>query len=280
MDPRLRRLALLRIAVGLLFLVRTTPLYAAARSLPHPWPPLLGWPEDGWTVRWLDLPPPLLKGLCVVRTLAGATFLLGIRPRFSAAVAVVAAYLVLADDALAYVNTFHLLFASVWVIGVGDCAALLAIRPEPPRATAASVSLVRAWVLSVYFFSALAKCNVDWWSGHTLRLLAEEGALGPLLHDRALAPNVAAPFARAVLLFELLIGPLLLWDRTRRKAIAMAVLFHIGLELTVRPDVFGFTMAALLVAFADGDKPSSARPGAPSAQTPAHHEQRARANDG
>jgi hypothetical protein len=63
--------------------------------------------------------------------------------------------------------------------------------------------------------------------------------------------------AKAVALFELSIGPLLLWSRTRRYAIVAAYAFHAGLEIMAHPDLLGWGMMTLLLCFvADiGDQP-------------------------
>jgi hypothetical protein len=49
---------------------------------------------------------------------------------------------------------------------------------------------------------------------------------------------------------ELVLGPLLLWPRTRRIAGVAALTFHAVLEVSLHPDFFGFAMAVLLLAFA------------------------------
>src|SRR5688572_30313384 len=67
--PDLRPLGWSRAALGLLFLIRTTPLLAPL----HLWAlsdtsPLLGWPDDRWhgTPVGIALPPSIVASLCVV----------------------------------------------------------------------------------------------------------------------------------------------------------------------------------------------------------------------
>jgi hypothetical protein len=48
---------------------------------------------------------------------------------------------------------------------------------------------------------------------------------------------------------ELALGPLLLWPRTRRPAVAAELAFHAVLQVTIHPDFFRFAMAVLLLAF-------------------------------
>src|SRR5689334_1230690 len=96
----LRPLGWSRAALGLLFLIRTTPLLAPF----HIWAlsetsPLLGWPDDRWhgAAVGVALPPAIVASLCIVRTAAAAAFMLGIATRAAGLVACAAGYLVLAQ---------------------------------------------------------------------------------------------------------------------------------------------------------------------------------------
>jgi hypothetical protein len=60
----------------------------------------------------------------------------------------------------------------------------------------------------------------------------------------------AAPaIAWSVLAAEIALPIALLATRTRRAAVACALLFHLGLQIGAHPDVMGAVMASLLLAF-------------------------------
>jgi len=61
-----------------------------------------------------------------------------------------------------------------------------------------------------------------------------------------------------VVVLELALAPLLLYPRTRRAGVVLALMMHATLEFAASPDVFGWAMVALLLAF--WPRPSSAEP--------------------
>jgi hypothetical protein len=239
-----RALGYARVALGLLFLVRTTPLsFLVGASFRAQTLPLLGWPTAEWTVAvtGVALPSGLVASLCVLRTTAAVLFTCGARARWCGIVASVCGYLVLAQDRFAFVNSLHLLFLATFVVA-------LTIAPAPGRELAASsVRFVGLFLASIYFWAGIAKVQPEWLSGHALDAQAGAGAFaGPLggLVARAAVRSVASWTIPAV---ELGIAVLLLLDK-RRVAIVAALVFHLVVELTVIPDTLGWQMAVLLVA--------------------------------
>lgn len=88
-SPR-RLLGFSRIALGLIFVVRTTPLADLLPTpLAHTFGRLLGWPDGGWPMAWGDLvlADSVRKVACVLRTIAAVLFLLGVRARFTGTIA-------------------------------------------------------------------------------------------------------------------------------------------------------------------------------------------------
>jgi hypothetical protein len=226
-----------RVALGVVFLVRTTPL---VNLLPIPLArvrgPLLGWPEDGLAFAWggLVLPPSLQIGAALVRTITALLFVLDVRPRASGLVAGVCGFVALSQDPFGFVFTLYALFLGTIVL-----------------ALAVDVRLPRIFVVSVYVWSAIAKMQGEWLSGDTLRALAEDGLVAHVGH-----PSIVAWL---VLLAEIALPCALLLPRTRRAALAVAVVFHVALEAAARPDVMGAVMLALLLVFRDPHAPD-ARP--------------------
>jgi len=255
MNPTaaLRRLAWARAGLGVLFLLRTTPLLAPLhlRYLDGT-SPLLGWPERGWTLAafGLLLPAIVVKTLCIVRTIAAIAFTLGVRARIAGVCAATSAYLVLAQDAFGFIFTLHVLFMGTLVLALVDSSTTFALRPVAPRAPRSSQWLVFAFIASVYAWAALAKLRSDWLDGRTLALFHDDGLLDSGLADRVLAsPGRRKAVAWIVALGELALGPLLLIPRTRVVGLVAAYLAHLAFEAAAHPDLFGWEMGVLLVCF-------------------------------
>jgi len=234
-------LAVMRVLVGTLFLLRTTPV--AILLLPYAQFPFLGWPEHGWKMSAFGptLPAWLCIALCFGRTVTAIAFTIGFHARASGIATAVMGYALLANDAMAYTNTLHLIHLAVLVIALAD-----------ERSPISSIWLVRALPLSVYLFSGLAKLNAQWLSGRTLVSLVDQRTIA--------SPSIVLAYARplsvGMALFELALPMLLLAPRTRRAALWLAAAFHFYLQLTVHPDVFGMMMIVLLLAFVEPQKQS------------------------
>jgi Vitamin K-dependent gamma-carboxylase len=278
MKRVVRALGALRIAVGTIFLIRTTALlYLVPGLVEHHGGPLTGWPSPGWRIAWggLVLADPIVKALCVVRTIAGVLFTLGMRARAAGVVAVGAAYLVYAQEPFAFIFTLHALFLSVLILSATDAVAGRALVSSLARSPSSSVWLVRAFVLSIYGFSALAKLRAPWLSGATLDALYRAGYLTGHVADALLgAPARAAASAVLTAALEAGLVPLLFFRRSRAVGVALACMMHATFELTAHPDVFGFLMVALLSAFWPARYlPTTTRqppPSIPGSHPPAH----------
>ncbi|MGZ3473582.1 MAG: HTTM domain-containing protein [Polyangiales bacterium] len=234
-SPNIRALGWCRVAIGAIFLVHG---------------PLYGWPRGDLraAVFGLLLPPLVVKALVIVRTLGALCFMLGYRARHAGIVASLAAYLVYAQEPFALIYTLHVLYLSTFLLACTDATSIVALDPTPMRAPESSVSLIRAFVLSIYGWSAFAKLRTDWTSGSTLSLLYHEGYLtGPLA--RAFVPNHARALGIGTIAMEIALPILLMIPRTRASGILLACLFHAALEITFHPGVFSWVMVALLAAF-------------------------------
>ena len=264
--PRARSLlACSRISFGAIALVRTTPLFGVffpAREVAV-WP-LAGWPEIGWHA---TLGPPLpawaLGGLCVLRTLAWASFTLGVRARAAGLVAASAGALVASQDLLAFTSTSHLLLTGTVLLAVVDSSTTLAIRPTPVTSFASSATACRAVVAAVYGWAALAKLHSSWLDGRTFEALAREGRLTGVGAAIVGTSERRVFLAPAVVIVEavLAVSLVTLEARARFAALGVALAFHASLEAVVRPDVFGWAMLALLVSVVPSapDGPALAR---------------------
>jgi len=245
----LRALGYARVAIGIIFLVRTTPLLHLVPGLfENHGGPLYGWPRGELRVAVLGLVLPVLaiKLLVIVRTLGALLFTLGIATRVAGVVAVLAAYLVYAQEPFLLIFTLHGLYLATLLLALTDATAFVALRPTAVRSPRTSVGLLRAFVVSIYAWSAIAKLRPTWLDGTILRALHAEGViLGP---DALFTASGARATAIAIVLAEAMLGPLLLLPRTRAIAIVLACAFHAALEVAAHPDVFGWVMVTLVVA--------------------------------
>jgi hypothetical protein len=247
-----RPLAWCRAAIGAVLLLRTTPLLAPFEIWflrdAHP---LLGWPDAGWKAdTTLALPPSIVIALCVVRTVAAGLFLVGAWTRAAGLVAGTAGYVVMAQTPFGFIFTLHLLYQAAILLALTDSATSFALRPRAARSPATSLLVIRCWTASIYAWAGIYKLRADWLDGRALGLFHDDGAIHGKIADFLLATSTSRAFVgSSVAIFELVIGPLLLWRRTRAIAVIVAFAFHAGLELTARPDLLGWGMASLLLSF-------------------------------
>jgi hypothetical protein len=254
MSTRLGWLGLVRVLFGALVLVRTTPVLAPLH-IPYlrATSPLLGWPSATWHVpMWGPaLPAVLVAVMCLARTLAVLLFTVGIRARESGVAAGLLAWIVMSQDSGSYINTFHLLFLGMMVLGVSGAGSTCAVLPEQEVDPRSGLALTQAFVASVYAWSGFAKLNASWLSGEVLEVLRSSSAVrGPIAEAFLRSRGSCMAAAWTVAAAELALGPMLLWTRTRRVAWVAAFVFHAVLEISMHPDFFGFAMAVLLLSFA------------------------------
>jgi hypothetical protein len=259
-DPVLRPLGAARLAFGLVFLLRTTPILAPIAPsflVGNGW---LGWPQGGWHVPMFGaaLPAGVVMFLVIARTLAAIALMLGFHSRIAGVVAGIAGYLVLAQDAFGYFHHLHMLYLGAILFAFVDADAALSLRPRPALSARSSLLLLRAFVASIYVWAAIGKLASEWGTGRALAAFRDSGAL-----DRVawvLTPGRCAPIEIAVVVGELAIGIGLLWPRTRMAALVAAVAMHVTFEMIARVDSIGWQMLALLLVFTRSGPPRPATP--------------------
>ena len=240
-----------RIALGTLFLLRTTPLLTPLRlDFAAYTAPLLGWPRPEWQGAAVGIPLPAwaVAGACLVRTVAALCFLLGVRTRLAGIVACAAGYLVMFQSPFGFIATLHLLYQGTLVLALAGAGSMLSLRPEPARSLASGLVLVRLYLASIYFWAGYVKLRPDWLDGRTLALFQADGALrGPVADFLLRGPAAQSFIAHTVAFTELALPWLLLLRPTRRIAPFIALGLHAGIELCASPDLLGWEMAALLL---------------------------------
>jgi hypothetical protein len=249
----LRALAWARVAVGAIFLLRTTPLIGAFDpALGADAHPLLGWPEPGLSGFGIASPIALVRAGCLLRSIGLVGFMLGVRARAAGLVAVASGYFVMLQAPFSFTATQHLLLQATLLLCLADSATELSLARDPAQSPRSSIWMMRAFVASVYGWAALEKLRPDWLDGRTLDLFYHEAKLrGPLADLLLGTRSRCAAIGPAVAIGELALGPLLLVRRTRAIGLALAVGFHAGIEWMARPDVIGWVLLALLLVFVE-----------------------------
>jgi hypothetical protein len=249
--PDTRPLAYSRIALGTLFLLRTTPiLKPLGLDFTFETAPLLGWPRSDWQGMALGFTWPswVIATACIVRTLAALGFTLGVQVRACGIVAAMTGYLVMFRNSFGLVATLHLLYQGTFVLALTDAGSAFALRPTPARHVASSVLLVRCFLASIYFWAGFVKLRPDWLDGRTLALFQADGALRGPLADFVLRSAASRSLVGwTIALTELSLPALLLAKATRRWSPFLAMGLHSVIELCARPDLLGWEMGALLL---------------------------------
>ncbi|MFQ5733994.1 MAG: HTTM domain-containing protein [Planctomycetaceae bacterium] len=124
-------------------------------------------------------------------------------------------------------------------------------RPELRSETvpAWTLWLLRFQIGVVYFYGGIAKLDADWLSGRSVRLMLANRDDFPILGPYVGEEWMVAAFVWGGLLFDLLIVPLLLWNRTRTPAFVAAILFHSTNAQMFRIGIFPLFMVVATLLF-------------------------------
>lgn len=105
-------------------------------------------------------------------------------------------------------------------------------------------------ILLVYLFGAFAKVQKDWFNGWPMKMWLPQKSLGPLT-DFIHSEGGAMFFSYSGFAFDLIIGPMLFFRKTRLIALPMLITFHISNHFLWNIGVFPwFMLAATSIFFA------------------------------
>jgi hypothetical protein len=121
-----------------------------------------------------------------------------------------------------------------------------------------SLLLLRAQVFIVYFYAGLAKLNPDWLQGEPMRTWLAERIDIPVIGQAFTSEWVVPLFAYGGLLFDLGIGFLLSWHRTRVVGFILAGAFHLLNSQLFQIGIFPFLMFGATLIFAEPGWPRKA----------------------
>lgn len=219
-----------------------------------------------WPAPWIYL-HFVLMGLCAL------AILLGWRYQIATALFFVLFSHFHLMDLTIYLNHYYLVsllsFLMIW-IPAHSCWSLDAAREQwnarrfhrQPICREGHIAILRFQFACVYLFGAVAKWNPDWLtSGQPMYIWLNARTEIPLIGGFFILPETALLFSWAGMLFDLLVVPGLLCQRTRWVALAAAVAFHLMTALLFQIGMFPWIMIAALPLWFAPDWPLRLRGG-------------------
>jgi hypothetical protein len=209
---------------------------------------------------WIDaFDKPIMYTLMYALGAAAALLALGLWYRIaSIGFAVIFSYFFLLDRTN-YQNHYYLLMLLSWMLVFIPANREFSLdvirRPEIKSETAPGwcFYLLRFQVALPYIFGAIAKMESDWIRGMPMAIY-----LSKYIHSPVFGPLVTQHwcwvlFANGGLVFDLLVVPGLIHKRTRRYAVAAALIFHATNTFLFTIDVFPYFMALATPIFFEPD---------------------------
>ena len=202
------------------------------------------------TENWLRL---ILASMFV----SAALILLGIFIRFASLIFLIGYTYFFLLDASYYNNHYHIIILLAILFLVTNGGKSLSIRSFFIRSPIIEKSerwkrwIFQIQIFIVYFFGGLTKLNYDWLSGGTMACILTAGAD---FHDKGsfFQSDVAVYlYTWAGLIFDLVVGFLLLWRPTKLWAIPAILAFNILNAFYFKIGVFPYMMIAATILFFD-----------------------------
>jgi len=204
-------------------------------------------------------PGPAVYIHFVLMALGAAGMMLGLFYRASAAIFLVTyAYAFLLDKGN-YNNHYYLIILFGLLFLVVDAQRWASLdqwrRPRPEVIPFWQLALLRAQIVLVFFYGGIAKLNADWLAGEPMRTWLTERArsakMGPWLGSEL----AVYFFTYGGLVFDLVIGFLLLSPRTLPVALIGLLAFNLMNHWLFHIGIFPFLMIATAVLFTAPDLP-------------------------
>lgn len=127
-------------------------------------------------------------------------------------------------------------------------------RPSAEASSPLPIYLLRTMFVQMYFFAGLVKWLEPTWRNGEAFLQILQGPWSTYLAFQLAAELpawLAQTFSIAILCFEILIGPALLWQKTRWLAVIVVVTFHISIEFLLNVGFLSVhCIGAVLILFA------------------------------
>ena len=217
-------------------------------------------------LRWLPLPSDLAVDVFVAAgCLVAALVMVGLWVRVAGVVlwllslSAVGSIHSNSGDAIVVVLAYLLMLAGL-AGHSGACLSLDARRRVRWRGPAARSNQIPAWpmrllqlqLIAIYFFTGVYKAmNAVWNQGEAMHYVFAQSSWSRMdLTWLASYPAALAALTFGVLLFELLVFPVFVWFRRSRLAVlALGLVFHYGIAMTMKVFIFQEIMTVYYICF-------------------------------
>lgn len=174
----------------------------------------------------IPLPGSLPYALLAVIAAASLAVILGWRTRVATLVLCAATVYWFLLDRLTYSDKYYLITLMTILMAVVPVNRWLSADRRLGRETQSTIFgwqlwLIRVQLILVYFFSAVGMLQSDWLAGAPL---TERLATSPM--TAALGDRAGVALAWGAIVFNVSIGPLLMWRRTRLAALLLMTMYH------------------------------------------------------
>jgi hypothetical protein len=211
---------------------------------------------------WVSAPTTTgMQAVLILYGLAGFAITLGIFYRLAAFIAASCISYIFLIDSTNYLNHFYLviIFAIImFFIPAHRCWSLYALlKPSRVKEHIASwcIWLLRAQLIIVYSYAALAKMNVDWINGMPLYYWIGDFATETGIEAYLGSAVVIYLFTYGGLLYDLLVIPGILYRKTRALAYCFSIGFHLMNYYLFNIGIFPWFMLATTTIFFDSSWP-------------------------
>ncbi len=251
-------LVVFRVAFGLCMVIEVYRYFAKGWIAGHFITPVRHFQYYGFT--WIEpLPGNGMYVLWGVLGVAGFCMAIGFLYRLSSFIFALGFTYQFLIDQTWYLNHFYLISILGWVSLLIPAHHAWSVDAWIwPKMRSQTVPVWSLWFLRFtlavpYFFGGIAKMNSDWITGVPMQIMMGSGRGYPLLGEYFDIDAVILAFAWGGMLFDLLIVPLLLWNRTRIPAYLSLVAFHASNARMFRIGIFPLVMVAASMIFFPAD---------------------------
>lgn len=205
------------------------------------------WPGDGLYLHF------------ALMAMAAVGIALGLFYRFSAGLFLVTYLYVFLLDKAQYNNHYYLIVLLALLLLLAPAQRWMSLdqwrRPQPETVPYWNLLALQAQIFIVFFYAGVAKLSWDWLGGEPMRTWLAPKVAVPVVGPWLASETAAYFFSYAGLIFDLLVGFLLLSRRTLPLALAGLLVFNLTNHWLFRIGVFPFLVLATAVLFEAPDFP-------------------------
>ncbi len=208
------------------------------------------------------LPGHGMYDVFLVMALSATGIMLGLFYRISAILFFITYTYVFLLDKAQYNNHYYLVCLVAFLLIFVDAHRWASLDQKwRPHAQAGVIPywqlfILRSQLFLVYFFGGIAKINADWLVGEPIRSWLRARSHYPLVGQTFFTSEIGvAFFAYGGLFFDLTIGFLLLWRRTRLVAFLFILFFNLTNKWLFNIGIFPYMMIACTILFVEPDFP-------------------------